>query len=95
MKTNISIRFLISTFLLLGTLFVLALYNPFEVESTPNIKPQPVFFKKHSPFPSLQPIANDSIVSDSISRPQEQSIKKLDIKILKRSLYLHRKPLIV
>lgn len=95
MKTNISMRFLISTVLLLVTLYVMALYNPYEVESIPNTKPQPVFFKKHLPFPSINSTAKDSISSDSTPRPQEQSIKKLDIKILKRSLYLHRKPLIV
>ena len=96
MKTNISVRFIFAIFIVLFTGQFIAQYKSFPIEPRPYFtKPQPAILKKKLPFPTILPMLKDSVHADSVPLHQEQSIKKIDIRILKRSLYLHRKPFVV
>lgn len=100
MKTRISTGiFVIIFFCLLG---MYSIANNFkERPTTPSIpasapatKEQKLVPSKSLPKPE-NVSAPDTLRSDSIIHHPEQSIKKLDVNMYRRSMYLHRKPFVV
>lgn len=91
MKTQIRTRIF-----MLGIIFSLAIYAVFfqtsSTKSTPEVVPAARTIKH--PAPAIVPSVLDTLTKDTLLH-QEQTIKKLDIRMYKRSMYMHRKPYVV
>lgn len=92
MKTRISTSISIMMFVCLIAMYSIA-KDYITVPASPNTKGQRHIVPKTFSKPS-NAIVSDTVRADSTLRP-EQSVKKLDFNMYRRSMYMHRKPFVV
>lgn len=91
MKTRISTRIFMIGIISLLAIYAVFIQTPIS-NSAQKIVPAAQIIKHR--LPTLAPSIIDTLSKDTLLH-QEQTIKKLDIKMYKRSMYMHRKPFVV
>lgn len=88
-------------FVILGVVFCFVNISRFGTEKEKEIKPASIPVKEVKPFHEPikiplqpEPIVSDSIPSDSIRIDNNENVKRMDFRFMKKTFQLHKKPLV-